>query len=286
MHHRDSLIQWWHGRRDGRRGLPSVAPDSDVVDVSPTPHDRTLIQRRDEVAQRELQRLIERSDSTCQKIAEYCKQIQQTENSLQQRLAELRTAEQPPSEADLRRRGPSEEEFEEEVIRRRRSAEFGKQLVPLRAAIAELHGLLDTLNIQRAGLEARITNDLRKAQSRGSQYVSFTEILRAKYWRALVRAHQERNRLIAVVPPTAPAPAWISTADYRTVLGVKLPSADIEAPGREHPSPRASSRLRRAVEPRASLYLIASCCPMSIALSRRDVATMLRRRTTSKGRLR
>ncbi|WP_433576187.1 hypothetical protein [Nocardia brasiliensis] len=235
VHRRDTLIQWWHGRRDGRRGLPPVEPDTDNIDVSPTPHDISLIRRRDEVAQRELQRLIERSDSICQKIAEYCQQIQQTENSLQQRLIELRTAEQPPSEADLRRRGPSEEEFEEEVIRRRRSAEFDKQLLPMRGAIAELRGLLDTLNIQRAGLEARITNDLRKAQSRGSQYVSFTEILRAQYWRALVRAHQERERLIAAVPPAAPAPAWISAADYRTVLGVELPSADIEAPRREHP---------------------------------------------------
>lgn len=224
---RDAVLQWWHGRRDGRRALPSLAPDAGIGDLAPTPHDKSLIQRRDEVAERELQRWHERSDEMYQKIAETYKQIQRTEHALRERLLELEIAERPPSEEALRRRGPAEEDLAEEVVRRRRSAEFAKGLMPLRKNIEELRGLSDTLHIQRAKYEALITKDLRKAQSRGSQYVSFIGILRARYWRALVRRHPDGERLLPHVPPAAPAPEWIATADYRTVLDVRLPDDDI-----------------------------------------------------------
>jgi hypothetical protein len=222
---RDALSQWWHGRCDGRRALPIVKSDREIVVVPPTPHDGSLLQRRSEVTQRERQRLIERSDRACQQIAECYQQIELVAVEQQRNEAALQQADQPPSQAELHRRGPSEEQFNDEVIRHRRAAERDKRLAPVRDAVRTNQGKLDALYNQLASLEAGLTNDVRKAQSRAMQYCAFTDRLRARYWRTLVRVHPERKRMVAAVPPCAPVPEWITESDYRVVLDIKLPSS-------------------------------------------------------------
>lgn len=213
-----ALNQCWHGRRDGKREIPEFEPDAGTV--PPTPHDHSLLRRRDEVTQHVRLQVIRDTAETCRRIEEHRRRAELLEAVLAERQDELRQAEAEPSEAQLPRRGPGESALAESAVRFRRNAERNRQLAPRQAAVAGIRAELDDLHARLADLETHALTEVRAAQSRAAQYCAFTDALRARYWRALLRVHSRRSRMLEGILPRTGIPGWIDEPGYREVLGL------------------------------------------------------------------
>ncbi|WP_447007194.1 hypothetical protein ACRAKI_12290 [Saccharothrix isguenensis] len=212
--------EYRHGRRDGKRGIPEVR---DGVPLPHTPHEQSLVERRNEVVDRVLQEFVTGSEDTVADIEVRYRRIASATVRLAELDAALVAADIPLEEAEATRRGAGEEDLPEESVRARNQADRRKRIGPLRAAVDAVKAQLEQELEALAKLEAVVVNALRRAQARGTQYCAYTEGLRALYWRALVRVHPDRTRVVEGLRSWPSTPDWLFVDDYRSVLRLGHP---------------------------------------------------------------
>ncbi|GAA3865286.1 hypothetical protein GCM10022243_34350 [Saccharothrix violaceirubra] len=212
--------EWWHGRRDGRRGIPAVVEGRPLPH---TPHERTLSGRRDEVVDRTFEDFTLLVRPVVADVERCYRRLASLAELLAARKHRLSEQDIPLSVPELDRRGQGEDVLPAETVRTRNRTDQLKRVGPMRAAVEETRSRIAAELELLARLEAEVTAALRAAQSKALQYCAYTDALRGHYWRSLARVHPDREDIAGrwhLVLPRAP---WLTEGAYRAALGLGVP---------------------------------------------------------------
>jgi hypothetical protein len=285
----DRLADVYHGRRDGRKGIPHVTipppaePEDDITGprhAAPEPGAEHVGTEHVGTPQLMKLRALARDLTTQERIAWFA-DIEPIRSQLTQIYADIQTladqtqgtelllekASKKPGDEDLKERRSAESDPEkrsDRLVRERRLAEFAK-----RQAEAEEAHLAAVARLALAHQEARVREgamDRREAVARTRAHRIYEHAWRrtATYWQQLIRVHPHGPHLNARLQPTGPElPRWArEEPDAPEGAGTK-PGFDPEAG-----TPQASNGQSSLKE--ASDGMVAPASQSAASLTRRQ----------------
>ena len=200
---REWLALWWHGRRDGRRGVPAFRTTAGHV---LTPQIEALGRHAGEVA--EAERLRVNADLTA--IETRRVELERQRDDLTATLAELDDRHRlvcGPGPVEDRRTG--EDHLDAVVVQRRRRREYERSLEALRAERAALRRELAAVQAELDAVPERTRRRTEEGHRRVAQFAQFTGRRMAVYWRSFLRAQRTAD-IQDWHPVPVPAATWVS----------------------------------------------------------------------------
>jgi hypothetical protein len=200
------------GRRDGKAGVPATWDSWD----SASAHLHT-IDRSARVATAEVHRRL--VDTTHDDVASIIRlragELPRTLLRLEEAERRLRLVEAGASDSGARR---GEEHLEPDLVERRRSREYARQLAAARKRVEDERTEVAKLRALIGTLEHRVDDAYTAASAERDAVISWHTRRAVTYLRAVQRRHRQRAALAAAVPHLLPPPPPVlPRPDYLTV---------------------------------------------------------------------
>jgi hypothetical protein len=184
---RERLALWWHGRRDGKRGVRAYRTDAGEV---LTPQIEALGRDHGEVAESERLRLtvdLNAMESRRVELVQHADELVAALAELDERYRSVAE----PGPGSSRRTG--EDHLDAVVIQRRRRREYERSLEALRTERAALRRELGAVRAELDAIPERRRLRIEEADRRVAQFGQFTRRRMATYWRSFLRARREHD---------------------------------------------------------------------------------------------
>lgn len=202
------LSDWWHGWRDGRRGVPLARPGRGRVT---TPHRDVLIRRARESFEHEYLCLEVTRAASLEIVASASARLAGAEERLQAARSELAAVPAALTDIALAQRRLGEDARPPAVTARRRIREHGRHRAPLVAAVDARAAERDACAAQLAAATDAAKRDLAVAEARVRRVHEHAHRRLASYDRRLVRTHPRGTELEWELDPAIPhLPGWAS----------------------------------------------------------------------------
>lgn len=228
-----------HGRRDGRKRIPSLGEvnalvESDAPAQLPTPYLQMLFSRARDMMEHERLWFHAASATDRAEQAALLSQAVAARKALEPadavRAKAREQAKVELTEADLQARHPAEELRSDVFIRLRREAEREGRIANAEdrylQILADIQGIEDRL----ARANAAVHNRLSIARMRALRISAYFAARTATYWEGLVLAHRDGKHLAPLLPHLTPhLPAWV------------VPEEPPEPPPQPQPAPEAAA---------------------------------------------
>jgi hypothetical protein len=211
-----------HGRRDGRRRIPSLAEvtalvESDAPAQLPTPYLEMLNSRARDMMEHERMWYLAATSPARAEQAELASQAASARAALPPAEALREKAKVELTEADLLARHPAEELRSDVFIRLRREAEREQRIAAAEAAYLRLLANVHAVEERLARVTEYVHNRLSIARMRALRISAYLSARTATYWEGLVLAHRDGKHLAPLLPHMSPRlPAWVVPEDPAT----------------------------------------------------------------------
>jgi hypothetical protein len=204
-----------HGRRDGRKRIPSLAEVNALIESEgpaqlPTPYLEMLFSRARDMMEHERLWYIASTGKARAEQAELESQLVAARRALEPADTLREKAKLELTDADLQARHPNEELRSDVFIRLRREAEREQRIANAEAHYLRLTANVHAVEAKLAQVAETVYNRLSIARMRALRISAYFSARTATYWEGLVLAHRDGKHLAPLLPHLTPGlPEWM-----------------------------------------------------------------------------
>jgi hypothetical protein len=217
-----------HGRRDGRKRIPSFTTLTDRVEAEArisTPHQDELSHTGTYRINEQYRLFLDRTTGLRHQVAGLSAALVIDLELIERGRAALTAAEAPLTEDELQPRSPHELPIAgTPALYGRRATMREQRITDARGELDRRQGVADQRRQEISAANSRIDQEFALAQARARRLADYYVLRIASYWDAVVQTHPDGRSLSSVLPAVSlPMPAWVDGACRDGVVTVPEP---------------------------------------------------------------